>query len=267
MGASQAVAQSQARGIAVVTSCSAQGFEQYGRKFIETFAEFWPENAVLYLVSEDTLPVNPATCRTLYHVPLHHNGGWQMFCDRYKTEPRVAKMQRTATKGFRFDAWKFCKKVFATQLAAKRTTSARLLWLDADTFTYEPVPIELFDRIVPDKFALSYLDRGAYHSECGFVGYNMRHPLVMEFIDEFARMYWSGDVFDLAQWQDCFVFDHVRRKMSLPCYRIPHKSNAHPFVYSELGQYMDHLKGNRKQHGGSPEHPYRKPPASKRRTK
>src|SRR5882672_4698862 len=47
------------REIEVVTSCSLKGFDQYGRKFTDTFHKFWPADVTLHVVSEDNLPISP----------------------------------------------------------------------------------------------------------------------------------------------------------------------------------------------------------------
>ncbi len=254
--------------IAVVTSCSKQGFEQYGRKCIESFHEFWPKDINLYIVSEDDLPPPSRLAgRDACAVSLHQSVEWAKFREVHKTDLRVSKTQRHPNKQFRYDAEKFCKKVFAVQLVERSTEATRLIWLDADTVTHAPVPVTFLNTLPPDDLAIAYLDRGQYHSECGFVGYNLSYPGTGKFITECARMYSSGDVFGLKQWHDCEVFDHVRKKTGIMCYKIPYGNNpSHPFVHSQLGQYMDHLKGLRKARGASHDHPrYRKPPTSKRR--
>ena len=40
----------------VVTSFSAEGYQEYGRRFIETFDAHWPANVDLQIYCEDILP-------------------------------------------------------------------------------------------------------------------------------------------------------------------------------------------------------------------
>src|SRR6267154_2086897 len=107
---------------AVVTSCSAKGWEEYGGRFVESYAQHWSKDIPLYLVSEDVL-----AART------------------------------------------FC-------------AGGRLFWVDADVFTFAPVTHDLLNRVLPAERALSCLDRGQYHSECGFVGYNLDDSQARVFI-------------------------------------------------------------------------------------
>lgn len=253
--------------VSVVTSCSADGWDKYGRKFVETFIQYWPKSVALYVVSEDPLPLlELPKCddREVYGLSLERSLPWQTFRgnnserkwvhgDGGSPRPQGCAVRWTATSGysFRHDAYKFSKKVFAIELAASMVVSGRLLWIDADALTFAPVPEDLPVRVLPPSSALSCLCRVGYHSECGFVGYNLDHAETVRFIQSFVGLYTTEEVFNLAEWHDSWVFDWLRNKLMTSTYPIPHKSKGHPFINSELGRYMDHLKGSRKMRGKS----------------
>lgn len=246
----------------VVTSCSLAGWHKYGEAFVATFDKFWPQDVKLHVVSEDTLPV-PASNRMINLWGLGQSGYWQDFRAEYEhalwvhgdsaaARPIVVKRWRETTGyNFRFDAYKFSKKVFAIDLVADSLTSGRLFWIDADVKTFASVPSTLITHVLPDWYALSCLMRPGYHSECGFIGYNLDVSGSRHFIKSFAKLYMSGEVFDLPEWHDSWAFDWLRNKLMTRTYPIGHKSKGHPFINSELGRYMDHLKGKRKDHGRS----------------
>ena len=81
---------------------------------------------------------------------------------------------------------------------------------------------------------------------------------VKEFWDTCAMMYNSDAIFKLKHWTDCHVFDHVKmlyEKKGLVAVNITKGFNrGHPFVNCVLGEYMDHMKGDRKRHGRSKLH-------------
>jgi hypothetical protein len=157
---------------------------------------------------------------------------------------------------FRQDAWRFSKKVFAIELVATKLTGGRLIWLDADTLTFADVPLEMLQRMPPEGCGIAHLDRPGYHSECGWIAYNLDVEGVRQFITRFAALYETKEVFQLTEWHDSWVFDWLRKRTpNVKSWAIPHKNSGHPFVYSELGKYMDHLKGARKQSGISADHP------------
>ena len=241
---------------AVVTSCSAQGWTQYGRRFVETFCAYWPREVVLHVYSEDLRPANLGDMlgRDLGREVFFHDLR-APFLDRHAGNLRAqGREQHSGDYGwtpnkvaqgynFRLDAFRFSKKVFAIQAAARCHSAGWLCWVDADVVTFDTVPPDLLERMLPADAALSCLDRGDYHSECGFVCYNLDHPATRPFIEAFAALYETENVFQLKEWHDSWVFDWLRKKMQVPVYAIPHCSNKQPFINSELGCVMDHLKG------------------------
>lgn len=245
----------------VVTSCSAKGWAQYGEKFVETYKQFWPASIPLHVVSEDVLP---ASNSGVDYRALTESKSWLTFREKNQDRPWVhgdgasprpekigLRWKANSGYSFRHDAWKFSKKVFAIELIAESVKTGRLCWLDADVVTFAPVPADLPGRLLPETKAISCLSRVGYHSECGFVGYNLDHAAAHHFISMFVALYTSGAVFELAEWHDSWVFDWLRNKLLTDTYAIPHRSKGHPFINSELGLYMDHLKGKRKDRGHS----------------
>ena len=249
--------------VSVVTSWSAKGWSDYGARFLETFHRNWPQYVRLHVVSEDPEPVDlymtdRMRSRCAFHDLFAISPAAAAFNQRHQGVPRscgTAPEQQDPRKpqgyNFRFDAFRFSKKVFAIAAIAQ-ITRGQLFWVDGDVVTHAPVPPEIFARLLPDNVALSCLDRGQYHSECGFVGYNLDHPQCRAFIEAFAKLYASDEVFALGEWHDSWVFDWLRRNMQIPTHAIEHNSRSHPFVNSELAYYMDHLKGRRKEKGQTP---------------
>ena len=243
--------------IEVVTSCSAKGYAQYGRRCVESFLKYWSD-ATLYVVSEDTLDV-PAPA---VFMPLAlHEAGVRFLAKHAHNLTAQGRVNFAGSTGwtprklaqgynFRYDAFRFSKKLFAIELVARQSPDGPLIWLDADVVTFASPPPGALAQLLPSGLALSCLDRGSYHSECGFVGYNLAHPKTRGFIADLTQLYTKEQVFKLEQWHDSWVFDWLRRKNNIPTHAIPHKSRSHPFVNSELGRFMDHAKGNRKSAAG-----------------
>ena len=250
--------------IAVVTSCSAKGWDEYGRMFVDSFLAYWPSEITLHLVSEDHLLGVPVSERIMLWPLWERSKAAEAFHLRHRDNARMhGKVQISGDRGwspsklqrgynFRYDVYRFAKKVFAVEMAALHVGKGRLLWIDADVRTFAVVPYDLLTSLLPSRAALSCLDRGSYHSECGFVGYNLDHPDTLGFIGSFARLYDSDEVLQLGEWHDSWVFDWLRKELNIPTHAIPHNSRHHPFVNSVLGDCMDHLKGARKDKGRTP---------------
>jgi hypothetical protein len=133
-----------------------------------------------------------------------------------------------------------------------------MIWLDADSHTHSPVPIEWLSVVCPPESMISYLGRGEkYHSECGWVGYNLTYPATRDFIREFVGMYNTDKIFNEREWHDSYIWDVVRRLHDNSKFFNLNPSwqdkglAGHPFINSELGKYMDHVKGERKLQGMS----------------
>ena len=246
--------------VSVVTSCSFGGWHEYGFKCLESMLIHWPLEIDIYLVSEDKLPIEQVQKwekreGRLISRSLYDNAHAKFFYEQHANNAK-AKGKGRPTYDFRLDAYRFSKKVFAIELIAAELKVGRLIWLDADTVTLNPVPLEMLQRMPPNGSAIAYLARlDSYHSECGWVAYNLDLEITRQFITQFSGLYHSGEVFKLKEWHDSWVFDWLRKRLNIASHKIPHNNNGHPFVYSELGQYMDHLKGNRKRLGMSTEHP------------
>lgn len=226
--------------INVVTSCSKQGWDEYGARFVETYIKHWPETIPLHVVSEDAINLPPeAEGKRISLWSLWLSEKASAFHQRHADNP-VAHGRRAAAShlgqhkqrikngyNFREDACKFAKKPFAIELVANAVQRGRLFWIDADVVTFSVVPESMLINLLPQHKALCCLDRPGYHSECGFVGYNLDHPLGRPFIREFANLYASDQVFDLSEWHDSWTFDWLRNRLHIPTQRIAHSSRHH----------------------------------------
>lgn len=251
--------------LAVVTSFSAKGWNDYGERFVKTFNHFWPIEVELHVVSEDPFEPLEAEGRLVKIWSFEEDPQAKLFYETYRDQkwchgdagaprPDWLPPNWPQQRGycFRHDAYKFSKKVFALALVAERIQPQPLLWLDADVITFAQVPSALINKLLPPGFLISYLPRAHnYYSECGFVGYDLRSPEVRDFIKAFVGLYTSREIFKHKQWHDCWAFDLMRKETKINAYPLPHGSNHHPFINSVLGSYMDHLKGDRKKQGRS----------------
>lgn len=238
--------------ITVVTSFSYEGYQLYGRRFLETFLQFWPKNIRFLLYHEggfdfglDLLKESPACADFLSR---HEND--LVSKGRMVNMPGKWKV-RDIEKGynFRYDAFKFARKVFAIEAAAKRLKQGLLFWLDADIFTHKPLSFTFLESLLPSSIDVCFLGRELKHSECGFVGYALDHVEVKNMIHYFAELYATDQVFTLQEWHDSYVFDICRLQFHLRGNNLSRLDRGNVFDTSCLGEYMRHLKGNRKLKG------------------
>lgn len=252
--------------ITVLTSFSQKGYAEYGARFIDTFQKFWPDDIKLLIYHEGQpelggydLLTEVTSCAEFLRV----------YKDNLIVQGRAREDGRYWKKdclqsgyNFRYDAYKFSRKIFAIEHAAKIVQRGKLFWVDADVVTFNHVTRDFLNRQLPNEVCTSYLGRvKGYHSECGFVGYNLNQVRCHDFISVFASIYRSGTFMKLAEWHDSWVYDYVRGQMGISSKNISAPgSSGHVFIQSELGLCMDHLKGDRKQVGRSYPLNYHKAP-------
>lgn len=249
--------------IHILTSWSGKLWERYAHNFARSFERHGPVGATLHVYLEDcsSSVLEPYQSRgtTIAHNLEKESKPWREFMiahagDQVKNgrrqDSRFAWKEKwlQAQYAFRWDAVRFSRKVYALAHCAEKVQGEKLFWLDADIVFTEHLTQDNFERWLPSEYDVSHLGRGdSYHSECGFVGYNLARPSAVSFVQEFVRMYDSGEIFDLKEWHDSFIFDHVRRTTGVKSLSLSNNDRrSDVFATSPLGRYMRHFKGDAK---------------------
>ena len=234
-----------------VTSMNRSYYDQVGYKMLSSWMDRWPINIKLKIYHEDNLNVGAAD--NVEFKPLFmHEPGCKAFVDRHKNRPDQQNSLELH-KG----AVRFAYKTFSILHAAVTSSADYLIWVDADTFTHTDVTHKFLSSLVSPNTYLTYLGRENNYSECGFGIYNLNHPANIPFMNVWRHIYENDEVFNLEQWHDSFVFDKIRKtyekdgiieNINLSPWG---KDYDHVFINSVLGEYMDHMKGPRKNEGKS----------------
>lgn len=161
-----------------------------------------------------------------------------------------------------FDA-RHGRKAFI-EMHGMKLYGGKVFWLDSDTVTHATVPEDFLDDLLPDEAFCTYLGRdGWYYSETSFIGFNGDHPVAKRFASNYLGVFLSGVFLTIKDpylkrpgWVDCHAFDAVRNIVGngpefVDMARNGPRGDMHPFVNTRAGAYMDHMKGNRKDNGGS----------------
>lgn len=247
----------------VVTTFNSAGLKQYGQRMIDTFEQHWPAEVDLMACAENCQPITLRPTTHIYDL-MQLSTPLNTFIERHRNNPQAHGLAGppevfNPKKSFRWNAVRFAFKIYAISLVANYTSGGWLIWLDADTCTHSNVSVADLKQLCPQTAMISYLGRGEnYHSECGWVGYNLNHPQTRNFITDLTAMYNQDKIFDLLEWHDSYVWDVIRRQYQ-DQYQFHNLSSilpkpgraGHPFINSELGKFMDHLKGDRKTQGRS----------------
>ena len=254
------------RKFAVVTTFNQQGLQLYGQRFINSFAQNMPAEVDLYAYGERCRPMVPKSKAKIYAIDQEQAVPAVFeFKKKYKNDPRATgmgpdKKRLDAKKAFKWDAIKFSNKVYVVCAAAQKVDADVLIWMDADSYVHTPMTVEFLEQFIPEDAFTCYAGRANKYTECGWYSMNLKHPHAKEFFTEFQRMYDDAEngIFLEKEWHDSYIYDVVRvwheKKFGVTNKNYSAgivEKEGHPIINSELGAYIDHMKGDRKRQGHS----------------
>ena len=262
--------------ITVVTTFHQPGLEQYGQRFLDSFAKRVDKKIELLVYAESCQPNNPDPNQIKIFDSFEALPKLNEFKSIWGGIPKAngippddikARRPKDWHKEFKWHAIRFANKVYAVFDACERSKHW-CVWMDADTFVHNDWSYEDFKAQLPDNVWLTYVGRGKGSQtwpECGFYGMNLQNPVCKLFLEEFERMYQDADngIFTLEEWHASFVFGHILNKYkardsnvldySAEMYLKEAKTGGggHPLINGVLGKWLDHMKGVRKNEGRS----------------
>ncbi len=247
--------------IRIVTTSSLKGYEEYGHRLLKTFDRYWPKEVRMLFYSEDI----PQEALPRYKNVVYRSipEWYTEFKKTYEHVPDASgrdrgKNREKRTYDFRRDCIKFGHKVAALTDAATDMGEDLLIMMDADILAHDNVTADwLYGLFTADRY-IAWLHRDRGYPECGFMMFKCwrdEHPI---FMGRMREIYETGEVFNLPETHDSYVFQHVVLKgMKQGWIDMPHNlsgkasSQHHPFIHCELGARLDHAKGARKKVGRS----------------
>ncbi len=228
----------------VVTTCHKDGFDRYAHRILETW-HLWPEDATLYWYTEGF--DLPKTLPNIVERKVEDIPGLQAFKDRHKGYK---------APNYLFDVVRFSHKVYAACDGLKDHDGLGV-WLDGDCVTRKPITEAFLSQHLSGYMAL--LKRTGMYTETGFWLMDCSHPEHAAFLKTWLDWYETGAFKTLANWTDCETLDATVRlferdqRITTDSLSGQHEKEMHPMAKTELGTYIDHLKGGRKALGYSPE--------------
>lgn len=188
-----------------VTSFSREGYEAYGRRFLETYVENWEIPIHVYYEGEKPDFEHDLV---IYHDLFQVDGAVE-FLSAISGLPIFAGIIN-GKRNYRYDLFTFCRKIFAQHDAA-RDYGGKLFWIDADTEFDHPVTQEYLEGLFEGHFMV-YLGRTGWdHSCASFIGWDNGHEHAQAFWEAYVSTVLSGQVFLLEQWHDSFILDVIRK--------------------------------------------------------
>jgi hypothetical protein len=242
------------RKIELITTYNKKYYDICAKKMIETFIKFWPKDVHLYAYYQEQEPEIFAD--NLHYIDLYaENPKLKRFVFDNQIDPKKNGMI-DGEYNFQRDGVKFSHKVFAQTHRIKHTTADVCIFLDADTYTHAQPNMEYINSILPEDHLCTYFGRPKLYDETGFFMHNATHDKAMVWAEELEKIYTSGEIWTYPLQVDCYTVYACRQKFKdeKQLDLVEHHGKLgkkHPFVNSPLGEFLDHLKGDRKELGHS----------------
>lgn len=213
--------------------------ESYGLRCLETLAKSFPGKIVVYLEEPCDFKHENVEHREFFSLP-----GVKDYLEKLK---RVAGADGQGPNGYdyRYDAVKFCRKVFAQE--AVFDEDQYVFWFDADTVALQRMPEDFLKSLVSHPFA--YLGRQGKntYTETGFLGFNTKHEDFPKFRAKYLDYFLSGKIFtQLVGWHDCIAFDYARQGIKGNNLSPNGSGVGNVLGETVMGKYLVHNKGPRK---------------------
>lgn len=219
-----------------ITTFSSHGYERYAKHLLETFVKTWPCDLVVFYEKE---PPDFSHAKVQYR-PLRELENRKAF---FSISELIPGSNGTAKGDYSYtwDARKFCNKVFA-QLAVEDDYT---FWLDADVVCHEPISKDYLLGLVEDT-CVTYFGREGTYPETGFLGFNQTHPDWPKFKAQYEAVYLTGNIFKQPGWHDCYALKVALKDIAQRNLSPMGRGYEDVIGSSELSQYLEHRKGQRK---------------------
>lgn len=229
----------------VYSTFSISSYELYGKRFIESFLTYWPENIKLYLYYEGDPEI------------INNRLVWVNFNEECKEQIDFVNRGRAIQQDFFYrGAARFSHKAFTIINHLEKCLDRYNIWLDADSITVKNININWLNTLKSDSSCVSVLMRNTRAIESGFILTDNTHSDYTRFLDAYASIYRKDKIYKLAEWHDGYVLTYVIKVLDIPYFDLSPNNEyreIHPFSAGILGEYLDHLKGPRKTEDSSAE--------------
>jgi len=221
------------------SSFGPDGYELYGKSFLETWVKHWPHEIHIYYETEQEPEIKHE--KIIYHKMLDVPGCLD-FLQRTTAFP-IMQGVLNGVRNYKYDVFRYARKSFV-QLDVASDYDGLLFWIDADVVTHSPPPSGWLQDALKDTF-MCYLGRPEWHSCTSFVGWDCSHERSKEFWDAYRDIYVSGKFLALPEWHDCYMVDFLRLNLKLPAKNLAEgmdlKGPAN--VFNDVLTWAEHMKG------------------------
>lgn len=233
-----------------VSSFDDTGYQLYGRRFIESFLKFMPDESELLLYSEaDPTPWEFPEDSRLRLLNLKELPSFEVLFTIYNS------LEIFKRGDYRYQVGRTFPKIWAI-IGASVEYDGILVWVDADTEWSAPLAPGFIEGCLHHR-DIAVMERNRWHLCSSFVILDLLTRGAQVFIKTLADMYGRGEVLLLHEWHDAYVMQSIIQGceargeltvsditglLKLACPPGPH--NVFDDVFKGIAR---HFKGNIKQ--------------------
>ncbi len=244
-----------------VTTFSQSGFDLYGKTMIQTFIQNMVGDLIVFTDAplEGDVPQSPRV-----HYGILGDVFPEVVKFKYRHCSPICHGRFGDTYDYRFDAVKFSHKPAAIAATQRLISDGALeapdvlIWFDGDTVFKTPMSEEFLENQFPAWAHFGNFQRDNNHMEGGVIMFRYSYENVPVFIRILWECYEHDQLFRMPAWTDCHVMDILAAGAQKDGFlRVVNLGDevsffaSHPIVNSDWRQYIDHLKGARKENGAS----------------
>jgi hypothetical protein len=208
----------------VITTFSQDGYDLYGKRMVETWLAHWPKEYTLRTYVEDfdidrhkrieQVNLNKV-CPKLLDFKKYSQKLLKKYAGDDKQEKRINKTV------------KWCHKVFAIDHALRTCTSDYVIYLDADTYSFNAAPPDLGKKLCENNLLAVHFEKLLHglHFETGLIVFNRRHERLQEFLDLYVEGYTTYKIYDMKKTWDSYWLVHLYEEYELPISNLGNKTN------------------------------------------
>ena len=182
--------------ITVVTTFHQPGLEQYGQRFLDSFAERVDKKIKLLVYAESCQPNNPDPSQIEIFDAFEALPKLNEFKSTWGQVPKAngippddikARRPKDWHKEFKWDAVRFAHKVYSIFNCAKICGTDKLMWMDADTICHSSIDMKRINEILLPAYDICYVGRDNKWPECGLYSINLKSQGGKTFLKEFQK--------------------------------------------------------------------------------
>jgi len=187
----------------VITTFSKQGYDVYGKRWINSVIKFWPTDTkvVIYTDFDLLAPADNFTIKQFDTEFPNHAVFKEQVTSKFSDNDKAVNIGNKTIK--------FSYKGFVISKELLSATSGYLVWLDGDAETINNISTSTLDSLVDNTFLACQQEKNFKHVESGVLVFNASLKMTQEFAAEINDYYFNGKLFNLKKPYDGYVIADI----------------------------------------------------------